>query len=285
LEAVVIETSKDVRGPLVSVVVRNGSLKVGEVVSVQGMTAKIKNLFSDRGEAIKEALPGHGVLILGFGELPPVGAQLVHSNEPVKPSVSLKKTSKIEKLTKEQIPIILKAQNTGALDAVLASLPGGIVALEAGVGEINESDILLAKSFVVRMVLGFESKANHSVKKLAEAEGVKIETYDIIYELIQRLEEIVKKGKIDIIGKAEIVKIFPFNQKKVAGCKVVEGKISKTDSLILLRADKQLGKVRAVSLRKGKQEIIEAKAGEELGILFDPQLDFEKGDMLVSVAK
>ena len=90
---------------------------------------------------------------------------------------------------------------------------------------------------------------------------------------------------MEVVGKAEIVAEFPFNNRKIAGCKVTTGRIAKGDTLVLMRGDKELGKIRAVSLKRQKQEIPEAKAGEEFGILFEPQLDFAIGDVIVSVRK
>jgi translation initiation factor IF-2 len=85
------------------------------------------------------------------------------------------------------------------------------------------------------------------------------------------------------LGKAEIVASFPFNNKKVAGCKVISGKIGFKDMVILMRKESEIGEARVVSLRKEKKTIQEAKEGEEFGAILGPQLDFEKGDMLVSV--
>jgi len=87
------------------------------------------------------------------------------------------------------------------------------------------------------------------------------------------------------LGKAEIIAEFPFNDKKIAGCKVTNGKIVKTANLYLERNGKEMGRIKAVSLKKGKQEVMEVKPGEEFGILFEPQLDFAIGDVIVSVAK
>ncbi|OGM54064.1 hypothetical protein A3E15_01860 [Candidatus Woesebacteria bacterium RIFCSPHIGHO2_12_FULL_42_9] len=78
---------------------------------------------------------------------------------------------------------------------------------------------------------------------------------------------------------------FPFNNKKVAGCKVISGRIAKKDNLILMKDSKEAGRVKISSMKKEKQEIVEAKTGEEFGVIFEPQLDFVKGDVLVSVAK
>jgi translation initiation factor IF-2 len=284
LEAVIIETQKDKRGSLVSVVVRNGSLKVGNTVYAEDMEIKIKGLFNDAGKSVKEILPGEPVQILGFEVLPPVGA-IIKSTKELKTSKDVKKDSINYRLGKDDYPIILKAKNQGSLEAIIAGLPSKIVVVETGVGEINESDVLLAKSSGVPKIFSFESKVSPQVLRLSETEGVKIEQFSIIYELFQRLEEILKGETVEIKGTAEIVAIFPFDGKKIAGCKALTGKIAKANKVIIKRGDKELGKVKIISMKKGKNEVAEVGQGEEFGILTDPQLDFASGDMVVSVAK
>lgn len=284
IEAVVIETQKNKKGLLVSAVVREGTIKAGEMVYCEGQKTKIRGLFGVGAKPVKEALPGDPVQILGFEQLPPVGAEIkAEQGEVVLPAV---KVNPIKyRLEKDQIPLILKAQNAGALEAIMNNLPEKVVVVDSGVGDIFESDVLLAKASGVGRIFSFESKISPAVAKLADAEGIKIEAFKIIYELFQRVEEILHKGDIEIIGKAEVIASFPFNKRKVAGCRVIEGKINKSDKLILKRGEKELGKIKAISLKKAKQEIGEAKAGEEFGIIFEPQLDFTIGDMILSVAR
>ena len=126
----------------------------------------------------------------------------------------------LRRLKNDEIPLILKASNAGALEAIIASLPPKIVVVDSGVGDITSSDIINAKTGNA-YVFVFESKIPNDVTKLAEAEKVKIERFEIIYELLQRLEEILKKGRVEIVGRAQVLASFPFNDKKVAGCKVL----------------------------------------------------------------
>lgn len=286
LEAVVIETNKDARGLLVSVVVRNGTLSVRDEISTDEISCRVKGLFDKEGKPIKKVFPGEPGLILGFKELPLVGAKMKFVVEgEVSKTAEKRKTLGVKPLTvKEgQVAVIVKTKSAGALEALLANLPVNAIVVSSGVGPINESDIFFAKSTGVVHIFGFEVKTPLSVKKLAETEGVKIEFFDIIYKLFERLEEIIKEGQSEILGKAEIVESFPFNNKKVAGCKVVSGKIGIKDIVKLMRKEDEIGEARVVSLRKEKKAIQEAKEGEEFGAILSPQLDFEKGDMLVSV--
>ncbi len=282
LEAVVIESGKDKMGPMATVVVTNGSLKVGQTVYVEKSECKVRALFDDTGKTIKEVTPGEPARIFGFSEVPLVGARVTNNEEDITPVVTKTKgVFDLRRLADDEIPIILKAGNAGALEAILASLPAKIVAVDSGVGDVTSSDILSAQSSNA-YVFAFESKIPNDIAKLAELEKVKVARFTIIYELLQRLEEILKIGKVEIKGRAEILAIFPFNNKKVAGSKVIDGKLTKGDSVILMRADKEIGKAKIISIRKQKLEVGIVGQGEEFGAIVEPQLDFQIKDVLVS---
>jgi translation initiation factor IF-2 len=283
LEAVVIESGKDKVGPAASVVVRNGSIKLGEVVYAEEGECKVRALFDDKGKSIKEVLPGFPAKVFGFTEVPPVGA--VVSREPhlvIKEVPKAKGVFDLRRLKEDEIPVILKAGSAGSLEAVVASLPPKIIVVDSGVGDVASSDVINAKTGNA-YIFAFETKIPTDIVKLAEAEKVRVERFEIIYELLQRMEEILKKGKVEVVGRAEILASFPFNDKKIAGCKVLEGRISKGDALVLQRGTKEIGKAKAVSLKKQKLEVTSVGQSEEFGVLLDPQLDFAPGDVLLSV--
>ena len=283
LEAVVIETSKGKQGSVVSVVVKDGTLKVAEIVSADEISTKVRGLFNHLGRPVKEILPGEPGQILGFSSLPSVGSRL---KSEVEITLSEEKigSSRI-KDTEGGLPVLIKAKSSGALEAVLGSIPKGIFVLGSGVGDINESDIFLAKSGQTSKIFAYGVKVSANVLRLAQTEDIKIESFEIIYELLERLAVLLKKEEKEIFGKAEIIASFPLDDKRVAGCKVIEGRIARGDSLVLSRGETETGKVKAVSMKKMKKEINKAELGEEFGILLEPQLDFQKGDMLVSVRK
>lgn len=281
LEAVVIETSKSKAGPQASVIVRGGKLSVGDTIYAGAAPTKTKALFDSLGKSVKEVLSGEPALILGFTKVPSVGTKITDKPEESETGLASPKNRVAAKLGKDEIPVFLKAGSAGSLEALVASLPPKIVVIGASVGEITFSDILAAKSSNA-LIFVFESKIPADVAKLAEADGVRVERFEIIYELIQRLEEILAKGLKVISGKAEILASFPFNDKKVAGCKVLEGKIGKGDTLTLMRGEKEIGRAKVISMKKQKQEIPTASAGEEFGVILSPQLDFQIGDMLLS---
>jgi translation initiation factor IF-2 len=281
LKARVIETGKDNRGLLVSVVVQEGTLAAGDEVATDGRLAKVRALFDDRGQSIKRAFPGDPALIMGFSSLPPVGAVVTRG---VKggDSKDSKTAEAVREVSKDEIPVVIKAANVGGLEAVEANLPEGVVSILLGVGEITESDVFVAKAANAG-IFGFQVKTPTKVKALAKTEDVKVESFDVIYELFERLEEVVGAGKQKILGRAEIVQLFPHNKKKIAGCRVTEGVITKTAKLELLRGETKLGDIKKViSMRQGKEDINQAEKGDEFGILFVPQLDFEVGDVILS---
>jgi translation initiation factor IF-2 len=283
LEAVVIESGKDKMGSVATVVVRNGTIKTGEIIFAEEEECKVRALFDDKGKSIKQVLPGEPAKVFGFTSIPPVGALVTReAHKIIKEAPKAKGVFDLRRLKNDEIPLILKAGNAGALEAIIASLPPKIVVVDSGVGDITSSDIINAKTGNA-YVFVFESKIPNDIVKLAEAEKVKVERFEIIYELLQRLEEILKSGRVEIVGRVQILAIFPFNNKKVAGCKVLDGRISKGDFLVLTRDAKEIGKGKAVSLKKQKLEVTSVGQSEEFGVITDPQLDFTLGDVIVSV--
>jgi translation initiation factor IF-2 len=284
LEAVVIETGKDKRGPFVSALVRKGFLKVTDEVVTNKVSAKVRALFDFQGKRTDSVGAGEPCVILGFSSLPSVGETIWHLKESGQTLQKEEKRQLLGKVAEDELAIIIKAKNAGALEAISKNLPEKAVVVESSVGDVIESDIFMAKSAGADIFV-FESKVDKRTQKLAETEGVKIYTFDIIYKLFEKLEEILEKGKTKILGRAKIVKVFPFNNKKVAGCELTQGVIKKSDFLVLQRNDKEIGAIKISSFRKDKEEIQQAKQGEQCGIIFTPQLEFKPGDMILSVQK
>jgi translation initiation factor IF-2 len=267
LEAVVIESFKDARGPVANIIVRNGKLKVGDQIDVSNLSGKVRGLFNDKGESVKEVVPGEPAQVIGLTGKDDNAPRKVLGNE--------------RRLGEDEFPIVVKASNAGALEAIVASLPEKVVVVESGIGDVLGSDVLTAKVGNA-YIFAFETKIPNNVAKLAEAEGVRVKRFDIIYELLQEIEEILKGGKVQVLGRAQILASFPFNNKKVAGSKVIDGKITKGDMITLTRGEKELGKAKVVSLKKQKVEVATVGQSEEFGAILEPQLDFEVGDVLVS---
>lgn len=285
IEAVVIESNKEKMGHVATVVLRNGTIKVGQTIFAEEKECKVRAIFDHSGKSVKELLPGYPAKIIGFSDLPPVGSSITdfpHSMPQTEQKA--KNPFDLRRLRDDEIPVIIKASNAGALEAIMASLPPKIVVVDSGVGEVTSSDIINAKTGNAA-IFSFEVKVPSDVVKLAEIEKIQVNKFDIIYELLQSIDELLKKGKLQELGRAEVLASFPFNDKKVAGCKVISGRISKGDKLILIRGEREIGKAKISSLRKQKAEVPSVGPAEEFGAIFEPQLDFAVGDVLLSVTK
>ena len=288
LEAVVIESKKDKRGSVGTVIIRNGTLKIGDKIVVEQVSAKVRGLLDERGKPIKEAEPGMPVEVLGFAQVPPVGAKVARVEELPEVTLATSPQTKPPKIKSEEkkLKVILKADSLGSLEAVKGSLSEGVLLIHAAVGEIVDSDIFLAKTTGAE-VIGYQVKVSLVMMRLGEDEGVIIKTYNIIYELLEYLEERVLKILEPLTdertsGKAKIIAEFQREEERIAGCQVLEGKIKKKDKISLQRDNRLLGEAKIVSMKHQKGKIQEAKQGIEFGAVFSPPLDFKIGDMIIS---
>ena len=283
LDASVIEVQKGKAGPLCSLVVKNGTLSVADNLVSETVEAKARGLFDHTGKQVKSVGPGDPVRVLGFSELPQVGSRVWRKDEG---NLELQKPA-VTKITQGEdlegnLAVLIKSGSTGSLEAILKNLPKGVFVLSSGIGEVTETDVFLAKP-AGAFIYAFEVKVPGNVSKLADMEGVKIESFSIIYKLFERIGEILQMGVVEIAGTAEIIGEFPFDGKRIAGSKIKKGIIKKGDEIIVKRGETEVGKVKINSIRKGKQIVDLVREGEECGILFYPQLDFKLSDMLISL--
>jgi translation initiation factor IF-2 len=291
LQAVVIESKLDHhRGPVATLIVRGGRLRTRDVVFTEGQEVKVKALFNDSGRPVREVKAGDPVEVLGFKKVPPVGARVGdHRHDPALKEKGTSATLPlvtIEARGEKKLKIILKADTVGTLEAVLASLPESIIIVDSGVGNLGEADVLLAAATQAELV-SFRLKMRSQVAKLAQREKVPHQNFKTIHELVEEIEDKVLKimePTIDeeILGEAEIIADFEVKKKKIAGCRVTKGRITKKDRLHLKREGKVIGDCRIKSMKQGKEEVSRVEKGGELGIILNPSLDFIIGDMLIS---
>lgn len=286
LEAYVIESKMDKnRGPLATLIIKDGQIKVGDTVVIDKISSKIRALINYKNEPQKEALPGTPVEILGLSSVPMVGSVVLTPGQTLKPvddtvisgASDLKRSGQ---LGEQSLSLTLKADTIGSLEAITALIPENVNVVSAGVGEISEADILLAKS-TKAIILGFNVKIASSAVKLSEIEKVLVRTYKIIYELLDELKDaasgmLVPVETEEVLGKGKIIAEFPFEKLRIAGTKVTEGRIARGD---LVKINDIKSKIKSV--RVGKDEITKVEAGKECGILFDPQIDFHHGDDII----
>lgn len=291
LKGVVIDSKLDSKkGPVATLLIKNGTLKIGDQIFAEDVGGKTKSIMDENGKRLTKTELSKPIEVLGFKKVPPVGAKVQEKvgfkKKQKSPPVLQKETAEEEKLT---IKIILKADTLATLEAIESSLPQEVKVILSEVGQVTESDVLLAQSTGAK-IIAFNIKTPSRVEKLAKAEKVNIVTYNIIYRLLEDIEKKVLKilePTIDeeILGEAKIIAEFNIKTKHIAGCKITKGLINKINPLHLKREDKIIADAKITSFQKERQEIEEAKAGNEAGIVFSPDIDFKIGDVIISYKK
>jgi len=298
-EGVVIESYLDShRGPTATLILREGVLKVGDIISTQSTFGKIKILEDFQGRPIKNALPSMPVISLGFEEVPGVGEkfQFFSEIETAKKSVEKREKPPSKVLFfepgKKILNLILKTDVLGSIEAigeVIKNLPQEKVELrilKAEAGEINESDIKLAKSAKAK-ILGFRVKTDLIAQDLAAREKVKIMKFDLIYDLVEGLhseiEKILEPEIVRInLGKVKTLIIFwTEKNRQIVGGRIIEGEVKKGTSIEVFRKDEKIGKGKLISLQINKKDVEKAIKGQECGILYEGDTKIEEGDILV----
>lgn len=284
LEAYVLESGKTAsRGVVASVIVKNGTLKTGDTVFISSVSCKIRGLFDEQKKPVKEIGLSKTAEVIGFSEIPQAGALITGENS-INEVKELIQKNPLD--SAEGFPVVVKADTAGSLEAILSHLKDDTKIVLSGLGDLIESDIRTAEATGATIV-GFNVKTPKEILRLADEEKVKIYSYKIIYELLNDIERWIKEATDAaterILGRAQIIAKFPHDKKQIAGCKITEGRVVRTDKLRLVRESTILGLVRISSMKKLKQEVDKVEIGDECGILFDPQFDFEVGDMLESI--
>jgi translation initiation factor IF-2 len=285
-EGAVIESKKDVqRGAVATILVKQGTLKVGDVIFAGDAEAKVKALTDAFGKPVKNAPPSTPVEVLGWNDAPAVGA-FVSTIKGAAAVVILKEQQTAEDAAKPRLKLIVKSDVAGTLEAIENSIAGDeVIIIGKGVGDVNEADVLLAES-TGALIVGFHVKASNSVKKLAESTKVKIKTYSIIYDLIEDLQKQILKliePSIDEqeLGVADVIAVFDMKGERIAGCRIKSGEITRGKMYHLKRGDKIVADPKLKSMKTGKNDIEIAKAGTECGIVFRAFSDVQVGDVIV----
>lgn len=295
--AIIIETKKDKRGLVGSAIMKEGKFKVADFIYIDGKKAKIRSLFDDLGQPIKEVIPSKPFEILGFHELPEVGSIItsVKQNNVVEIQSGIdvsKRTIDMDSLLHpkkelKKLTLILKTNSQGSIEAISQSISKNetIEIILKAIGEINKSDVFLAK-VTKAIIVGFAVGMSAEVKQIAKQEKVIIKTYNIIYELLDELEEVTKLLKEKEIqeknlkGEAKVLATFIIEGEKVYGVKITKGKVNLQDNIEIYRHDRLIGKSKLVSLKIRAKAVAEIKKDQEAGMVFGPQLDIRVGDMV-----
>lgn len=299
------------RGPTATVIVKMGTLKVGQPFLCGLQWGKIKSLINDLGKPVKEVGPGMPVKILGFDGLPKAGDELMamdsersartlseeRQEEQRQEKLAAPQRATLESLfdnlaadQRKVLRVVLKADVQGSLEALVQAL-GEIQAkqidldvIHAAVGPISESDILLATASDA-IVVGFGVKTENSAATAAKREAVQIKLYSIIYELIDQIKEAMA-GMLDpelrenVIGHAEVRQVFDLTKGLVAGCMVTDGRILRTARARVLRRKQPIYDGGISTLRRFKDDVKEVRNGFECGIKLGDYDEYEVGDII-----
>jgi len=294
LDAVIIESRLDkFKGPLATAIIKNGTLKIGDDILAEDVKGRVKALINDKGENLPEAGPGTPVEILGFAKTPPIGSivknKFTQNDMPQQNEEQKEMEMKLPELKPKKLNIILKTDASGSLEAIEQSLSNNVEIIDKGVGEISDSDILRGKA-TGAVVIGFNVKIPGSVKKVAQNEHVLVNSYQVIYLLLEELAEASKdldKPLLEekILGKAKILKQFKGGKYNIAGVKVLEGRIAKNDTVKIERGEDEIGRAIIVSMKHAKEDIQKAVKDIECGLVFDATIDFAEGDAIISYRK
>ncbi|NCO88424.1 translation initiation factor IF-2 [Candidatus Roizmanbacteria bacterium CG_4_10_14_0_2_um_filter_36_35] len=302
-QAYIIETKKDRRGIVVSAVIKDGKIKTGDVLYSQDKKIKVRSIYNDRGQTISEAIPSTPFELLGFSELPEVGSTIQsQQNNQLAPLVPTKlkevgsqKQFNLEAILntapkEKKLSIIIKTDSQGSLEAIQGSIKDNkdIEVILQAVGEINKSDIFLAKA-TKSIIIGFSVSPSAEAKDLAKQEKVIIKTYQIIYELLDEISEVAslikekEEKEKNLKGEAKILANFTIENEIIFGVKIIKGKINLGDQLETFRENKLIGKTKLVSLKIRAKVVSEVKKGQEAGMMFYPKLDIRIGDVVKSI--
>ena len=314
-KGVVIEAKLDQsRGPVATILVQNGTLKVSDSVIVGTVTGKIRAMSDDKGRKVSSAGPSAPVSIMGLDEVPEAGDILyaVEQEKLTKLVAEERKNKEREKLIKDSqkvslddvfnriaegeikgLNIIVKADVQGSVEAVKQSLEKlsndevKVNVIHAAAGAIKESDIMLAESSNA-IIIGFNVRPDSNAKQVAEKSGVDIKLYRVIYEAIEDVQKALKgmlapKFKEVYLGKAEVREVFKISGVgQVAGCYVTEGKILRSGKLRIYRDDVMICEGNVLQLKRFKDDVKEVSQGYECGISIEKFNDIKVGDFIES---
>ncbi len=311
--AAVIEASIQAgKGPTATVIVENGTLKVGMPFICGPFSGKIKSMLDDHGKRIKTAGPATPVEILGFSDLPNVGDELVEM-ESERAAKKLSEERQAERRTdrlvkpmknrmedflkqaqsgvsKAILPLILKTDVQGSVGAIVGAISDiesekvEAKFLHAAAGAITESDVMLASSSNA-IILGFNTKMESKAVTAAKREGIQVKLYSIVYELIDTVTEsmlglLEPELRETIIGHALVKQVFKVNKGFAAGCIIKDGKVNRNAHARVLRNGVPVFDGKMSTLRRHKDEVEEVKTGIECGIRLGSFDEYEEGDII-----
>lgn len=309
----VIESGMQPGGPIATVLVRKGTLKVGDAMLCGAFWGRVKALINEDGKRLKEAIPSVAVRVLGLNGAPEAGLAFnILPNEKQAKKLAEERALQTREESAEKrnavtlenlfdslspdsakmLRVVVKADTQGSVEAIVESLEKieskkvNLEVIHSGVGSLNESDVMLASASNA-VLIGFHTRLDAGVSDIAKQEKVQIKLYAVIYELIDEVREAMA-GLLDPItkarvnGVAEIRKIFEMSKGgRVAGCVISQGKFER-GKVRVYRNRNMIYEGTTQSLRRFQDEVNEVRAGMECGIRMDRFNDFQEGDTIES---
>lgn len=297
-------------GPLATVLVQQGTLKMGDNILVGAIAGKVRAMFNDRGKRIQKASPSTPVSIMGLPEVPQAGDQL--EVVPDERTARQRAQQEAEKRRNEVAPlgqvsldtlytqmqegkvkelnVVLKCDVQGSAEAVKNSLSKvgeenlKVRLIREGIGNISETDVHLAAASGA-VIIGFNVRTDGAAQREAQKEGVEIREYDVIYKLIDDIQAALA-GMLEpvfhevIEGHAEVLQVFKAGKTLIAGCRITDGKITRSSQARVTRNGTKVYDGKIASLRRGKDDVREVLTGYECGILLEDFNEIEVGDII-----
>ncbi|HEY2758853.1 MAG TPA: translation initiation factor IF-2 [Pseudolabrys sp.] len=314
-EGTVIEAKLDRgRGPVATVLVQRGTLRVGNLVVAGAEWGRVRALVSDTGETISSAGPSMPVEVLGFSGTPDAGDRLavVENESRAREVTDYRSRQKREKSAarttgmrgsleqmmaqaktagRKEFPLVIKADVQGSLEAIVGSLDKlgtdevAARVLHSGVGGISESDVTLAEASGVP-IIAFNVRANKEAREAAERAGIEIRYYNIIYDLVDDVKKamsglLAPTLRETMLGNAQILEVFKVSKVgNVAGCRVTDGTVERGANVRLIRDNVVVHEGKLSQLKRFKDDVKEVSSGMECGMAFENYQDMRQGDVI-----
>ncbi|MGB9015533.1 MAG: translation initiation factor IF-2, partial [Methylovirgula sp.] len=314
-EGTVIEARLDRgRGPVATVLVQRGTLRVGDLIVGGSQWGHVRALIDDKGEVRAEAGPSMPVEVLGFSGSPEAGDRVavVDTEARAREITAYRERQKREKTAarggvargsladmmsqlktagRKEFPLVIKGDVQGSVEAIVTSLENlnteevAARVIHAGVGGITESDITLAEASNAA-VIGFNVRAHKEARALAEQAGIEIRYYNVIYNLVDDVKAAMSgllppTLREEMLGNAQILEVFTISKVgKVAGCRVTDGTVQRGANVRLIRDNVVVHEGKLSTLKRFKDEVKEVVAGQECGMAFENYQDMRVGDII-----
>jgi len=281
LEAVVIESLLDKsRGPVATLIVKKGTIHLGDQIFAESISGKVKAM------SVSPATPSTPVEILGFESVPPVGACVTSIPTPTQEKTVVSRLNQTRTDGTPRLPIVVKADVQGTLEALLSSLSDDVFLIASGVGTVTDNDVFLAASSKAQ-IFAYNVSVPRFIRNLADNQKVPLFESKIIYEIIDDIQAQVLRLldptiEETTLGEAKIIAEFKIEKVHIAGIEVIQGEIGPGDSIHLRRDDAIIKDTKVEGIRQAKTVVNKAKSGSQYGITFKPYIDFKVGDAIIA---